>query len=223
MSGRFYSPGGALRASVERRAGANYSPWCMWREFTKETPGRPWLALISSAMALAGTTALAQYMTQARGHPKAATFVFSLPGWPVSVRLPEGARRTPSLNEPVNSEGTRGELRFRLAGARQERGELRVYFQCEDSSTSLEQAFHALTGLSADDGEEIAMGPLSGLWSMGATEDGAIVLTAVATTAEGLTIQVEITTTAAGARQRKEFEEICSSVEYKSWAVRSRE
>lgn len=196
----------------------------MWREFTKETPARPWWALIFSFLALAGTTALAQYMTQSHGRPKRTTFVVHQPGWPISIRLPEGARRVPNqdvLSEPVNSDGTRGELTFRLAGQRPDRADLRLSFQFEGPPMSPEQAFHALTGLPADDAEEMSVGPLSGRWAMGESEDGALVLAAVATSPEGLTLQIEMKTTAAGSRLRKEFEDICSSVEYKAWSVRS--
>lgn len=195
----------------------------MWREFTKETPARPWWALISSLLALAGTTALAQYMTQTRARPRTATFVVNQPGWPISVRLPEGTHQVPNqeiLSETVNAEGTRGELTFKMAGQRNERADLRLYFQMEDPPLSQEQAFHELTGLPADDGEEIEVGQLSGLWAMGESQDGALVLTAVATSPEGLTLQIEMKTAVAGARLRKEFEEICSSVEYRAWSVR---
>ena len=195
----------------------------MWREFTKETPARPWWALVFSALALAGTTALAQYMTHAKGSSRTTSTLVGALGWPFGFQLPEGFHRvgiSDSLREPVNAEGTRGEMAFKRMELRRGTADLRVYFQWDDEPIATDRMFHTLTGLSPDDAEVIDLGPLSGIWTMGVSSEGAVVWTAVATAAEGLTLQIEMTTPTAGSRQRREFEQICSSVEYRVWAIR---
>jgi hypothetical protein len=199
----------------------------MWREYTKETPARPWLGLICSALALAGTTALAQYVTKSKGGTVAAPSVLvNVGGWPMAFRLPEGFHRMSTedpWNDPVNAEGTSGAMAFQRTDRRRGSADLKVRFEWDEGAITPAEAFHAMTGLPGDDAESIELGPLSGLWEFGESNDGKFVLAAVGTSPDGLVVQVELTTRIPGSKLRKEFEQICSSIQYKIWAVRAKD
>jgi hypothetical protein len=195
----------------------------MWREYTKETPARPWWGLICSALALAGTTALAQYVTKSKGGTVVSpSALISVGGWPVAFRLPEGFHRVSAAdpwNDPVNAEGTSGEMAFRRTDRRRGSADLTIRFEWDEGPISPAEAFHTVTGLSGDDAEAIELGPLSGLWGFGDSSDGKLVWAAVGTSPDGLAVQIELKTGIPGSKQRKEFEQICSSMQYKIWAM----
>jgi hypothetical protein len=195
----------------------------MWREFTKETPARSGLAVIATAAALGCTTALAYFVTTSKAAPTAPQERQALVGWPIKFDLPVGFHRianADSLQEQLFADGIRGSLTYVSVDRRQVKAVLEVHYRVEDAPLATDKMFRTMTGFSLDDTKEIQIGPLSGLVGHREESDGRIVYSAVACLPEGLALQFEMQTANDGPRQVKEFERICSSVEFKDWAIR---
>lgn len=136
----------------------------MWREYTRETPARPGLAIIMAALALAGTTALAWVMTH-RANPKKEV---KLSHWPISFNLPEGLELTYLDNQgsqyPFLSDGTRGQAIFRAAGDLQSDTAIEVTYLLLEEGSTLDDACNTLIG---DEGppeaESISFGGFDGV------------------------------------------------------------
>lgn len=215
------APGLANR--VVRRLHRDYAPNAMWREFTKETPARSGLAVIATAAALGCTTALAYFVTTSKAAPAAQQERQSLAGWPIKFDLPVGFQRVANVDdwqEQVSADGTCGSLRYVRVDRRQGPAILEVHYRVEDGPLETDKVFRSMTGLSSEGAKEIPVGPLSGLVGHHEESDGSVVLSAVACLTEGLALHFEMQAANDGPRQEKEFERICSSAEFKEWAIR---
>jgi hypothetical protein len=193
----------------------------MWREYTKETPARAGWGVVTTAIALAGTTGLAYFVTGAKAAPAAAlTARINLPGWPFSFALPHGFRLVlpeGRMAQVVSDELTSGYIEGARMGARGEVAVLSVRFKVHDRELDLRKAFARWSRLDAADAGAVKVGSLDGLAAASPQPEGHVKFIAVAVIPDGLVIVIELETASASPRARRQFEAVCESVHFKDW------
>lgn len=188
----------------------------MWREYTRETPARPGLALIMAAVALVGTTALAWLVTQ-RINPQV---VYAINYWPIRFSLPEQFRQNSLEQVKIGSEWIEGNedvALFNSGTTLDPTGYVVVRYKIFDSGADLNEASVDLLGEALVNSQPVNIGPIDGQIMETATPRGAIRLLAVGLTPEGLAISLEYLSTRFSAADFSRFQRICESVEFKDW------
>lgn len=117
----------------------------MWREYTRETPARPGLAILAAALALIGTTALAWVVVQ-RANPRR---VEAPAYWPIRFTLPDRYERTvidygESAIELID--GSVGAALYTSGGPDETIGFIHVRYELLPKSTNFNDAAEVLTG-----------------------------------------------------------------------------
>jgi hypothetical protein len=196
----------------------------MWQEYTRETPARPFLAVLGTGLALAAATGLAWLVTDARAIPTTEV-VQSPPDWPIAFKLPLGVswvRRGDSSRGDMSWDGAQGAISYAGKGSDQLGSALIVAFGVLPEGTSAEEALFRLTGHRARAAEETTVGPLTGTMAASRSGTGALNLAAAACSERGLAFAVEYVTLEHGSRARLAFQEVCRSIKYKDWSIKHR-
>lgn len=190
----------------------------MWREYTRETPARPGLAIVMAAVALLGTTALAWMITQ-RVNPQTMR---SLDYWPIRFSLPERFILAFKEHENILSEwidGSRDAAIFLTDGRSELAAEVAVVYQIFGESDDLDDVAFELLDESVADATPIPMGPVEGRLIKLLTRDEIIRLIAVGMTPGGLAILVEYRTAHYSEVDFARFQKICESIQFQDWSV----
>ncbi|OWY68491.1 hypothetical protein B7486_26095 [cyanobacterium TDX16] len=115
----------------------------MWKEYSRETPGRPRLGIFSAGIALAGTTALAWIVT-AQSNPLVAA---KLAHWPIRFSIPQGAEQiflNSSGQESSQTLDSGGEVSYRIPIRAGGGSELDVTYLMLEAGTTLKEACEEL-------------------------------------------------------------------------------
>src|SRR5262245_15458848 len=75
----------------------------MWREYTREVPARPGLALLATSLALCGSLALAYSITNKSTNQDSQGTRRHLSQWPISFILPNSYVDVTLLNSPFDN------------------------------------------------------------------------------------------------------------------------
>ncbi|MEK6643410.1 MAG: hypothetical protein AABZ08_05830 [Planctomycetota bacterium] len=195
----------------------------MWKEYTRETPARPGFAIMAAVLALAGTTGLAQYFTTQKSRIQIAGVRADLPGWPISFTVPKGFRpaaTTSNWDELDSADGIKGSIAFEKSSTFAREMWMQIEYRVVPASMSIDRVYRRLTKEALGDGEEIEIGPLTGVSKTGLTEKGSVLLRALARTEEGLVVMVSLDAMEDSPRVRRVLTSVCESVQFKEWVVR---
>ena len=192
----------------------------MWREYSRETPARPGLAVIMAAIALAGNTALAWVMTQ-RANPSRGV---KLSRWPISFSLPEGFELAAVDNSGryfEYSDGTHGEAIFDLGGDAHPMGVINVKYLLLDLGSTLDDACDELGPTELSEAESITFGEFKGLMIRGiaSTSPPALVGICIGIHPCGLAVRFEQTLALEDVRRLGRFESMLFSLKMADWSA----
>lgn len=164
----------------------------MWKEYSRETPGRPLLGIVSAGIALVGTTALAWIVT-AQSNPFIAA---KLSHWPIAFNIPEGAEQVfSSGEESPPTLGTGGEVSYRIPMKSGGGGELDVAYVLMEKGTSLKEACEELELDDTSDAESKSFGDFKGIVVHGYVSEKTTTVSAIciAVHPSGLVVRFRLT------------------------------
>jgi hypothetical protein len=194
----------------------------MWQEYTRETPARPFLAVIGSGLALLAAASLAWVITDARAVTGGGA-VQSLPDWPIVFTLPRGyswVKNTDDLYGDASPTGMRGSAAYMCKSPEHRDALLIVAFAVLPEGSTAEEAMLRLAGQEPQDEEPISVGPMPGAMTVVERGGGARAMVAAACSERGLAIAVGYAALDRDAGGRLLFREVCQSIKYKDWWVR---
>ena len=198
----------------------------MWTEFTREKPARRGLALLTTFVALAGTTGLAWTMTSARAAPTLDSRDQFPPGWPFAFTLPSGYSWSPQgLTGAGDSlaDGNGGLAAYLGETPIGDRASLVILygFLSDKSTPELIRRELSITDLAA--GRPIRIGPIDGhVVSVGIPSRRGAQQTrflAGGSLPVGLAVRIDFQTTSDSEDASRAFEELCRSVTFKDWWI----
>jgi hypothetical protein len=206
----------------------------MWQEFSRETPARPGMAIVASALALAISTASAVTLVHKRERPINLPVDELLDGWPIAFSLPKDCDPFSSIHEddlPLSQlnfdgmplytakSGSYGAMAYHYLESPSEQALILISFRVLDDASSLQQAFSMLTGVDPASAEATKVGPFDGLSYLSSSilTDGRMM--AVGWDPSGLAVLVECRCPNSGAANRRIFRSVCASVKPVEWWV----
>jgi hypothetical protein len=162
----------------------------MWKEYSRETPGRPLLGIVSAGIAIAGTTALAWIVT-AQSNPFIAA---KLSHWPITFNIPEGAEQVfSSGEESPPTLGAGGEVFYRIPMKSGGGGELDVAYVLLEKGTSLKEACEELELDDISEAEPKSFGGFQGIVVHVAEETTSVSAICIAVHPSGLVVRFRLT------------------------------
>ncbi|HWL92352.1 MAG TPA: hypothetical protein VNT79_02365 [Phycisphaerae bacterium] len=204
-----WNEGRNLAAVFATLAGATYAQAAMFRQYTRETPGRPLWALAAMVLAFAGTIGLAQWTVGVRRlAPRQA-----LPDWPIVFTLPDTFHWIRAEGALIKGD-RRSKLHAVYLGRHPDHGDCILAVHCDpeggaaDASELLGRGLRAIVGLE----EVIQIGPLHGSL-ITLTDDGERELQAEAVSPEGLRISLVLMGEASLNTMKSTMKRVCESVE----------
>lgn len=194
----------------------------MWREYTRETPARPFLAPLGAGLALAAALGLAWLVGTARAGP-AVWGPQSPPHWPVEFTLPEGFTWVQQDRAESSVDGMIGNLAYEGRSSDLVPSVLGVSFAVLPAGTAVDRAAVELLGLELADARPTRLGPLEGKTAEARSGAEVRILAAVAVSERGLAVAVQLVSPRLGSGERSAFQAVCRSIQYRKWWVRKPE
>jgi hypothetical protein len=188
----------------------------MWREYTREHPARPHLALWATIGLFAGTVGLAQYVASARAPAVLLRECTQYPeSWPFAFTLPPGYGWFPKEEGVVTSpDGMAGQAPYETAVDH----ELTISFQLmAPGTTAAEAAGEKLADVLVDS-RPVYLGPVKGEMTAILTPAGSMFV-ATGCLPCGLAIRTTYVTSVPHQRAAREFEAFCRSITFKDWWI----
>lgn len=207
--------------SVFATAGPSGYRLVMWREYTRETPARRGWALIFSALALAGTTALAWAVAERINNPLSSFREEAPPWWPIRFTLPVGFDRLSIEQSYRLDDAIDGEFGFAsygaLRGRRRPSAFFDVQFRVVEPHLATDELLTLLEVPDAAGAEPISIGPLDGMLFIDERAPRVMEALAVAYLPEGLVIRFSLSARRGDSLNLRDFKTICRSVQFTNW------
>ena len=194
----------------------------MWREYTREHPARPRLALWTTLGVFAGTVALAQFIVSARSPvegfcegPQSPAF------WPFAFDLPAGYSWSPDEQTaalPTMADGNGGAAVFAGEGTGGGKAMLLVSFAVLPPGTTAAEAAERLLRVEFVAAGPIRLGPIDGQIETIATPSSTR-MAAAGCLPSGVGVGLTYVTTAADEQAVEEFRAVCRSIAFKDWWI----
>lgn len=186
----------------------------MWKEYSRETPGRPRLGIFSAGIALAGTTALAWIVT-AQSNPLVAA---KLAHWPIRFSIPQGAEQiflNSSGQESSQNLDSGGEVSYRIPMKAGGGSELDVTYLMLEAGTTIKEACEELELSNTSEAEPRSFGGFHGIVAheMVTDKTTSISATCIAVHPSGLVVRFKLTVLLMDFSRLRLLDQILDSVE----------
>lgn len=186
----------------------------MWKEYSRETPGRPRLGIVSAGIALAGTTALAWIVT-AQSNPLVAA---KLAHWPIRFSISQGAEQiflNTSSQESSRNLDSGGEVSYRIPTKTGGGSELDVAYVRLGAGTTIKEACEELELDDTSQAEPRSFGEFHGIvvHEMVTEKTTSISATCIAVNPSGLVVRFRLTVLLMDFSRLRLLDQILDSVE----------
>lgn len=187
----------------------------MWKEYSRETPGRPLLGIVSAAVALAGTTGLAWVVT-AQSKPLVAA---KLAHWPITFSIPQDAEQIfldTSGQKASLGIGAGGEVSYRIPMKAGGGCELDVTYKMLEAGTSIMEACEELELEDTSEAEPKSFGGFQGIvvHELATEKTTSISSTCIAVHPSGLVVRFRLTVLLMDISRLRLLDQILDSVEF---------
>jgi hypothetical protein len=190
----------------------------MWREYTREVPARPGLALVATLLCLIGTICLARVVVDRRQAPQKPVQIVRHSQWPVTFELP--GRFEPVTNQGLRFQDFSGLLDHVLVFTDHKASELiLVSYEIRDPGTSAGELLEQDSGR-ASPMEPIDMGIAEGRFLAKVEKEFGPVYLAAGCTPEGLAVFVQYVTSAPEFRAVQSLRDACKTISWQPWSLR---